>query len=479
MEIGIVGTGIYIPYYYIKRETIAAQWDARAAHGVRSLCNADEDSVTMAAEAAIHSIEGIGREHIDGLYFASTTAPYAEKAHSSILARVCDLSDSTEIADFMASTRAGAMAVKAAYNAVKAGTCKNVIVTSADQRNGYPKSQQEQMFGDAAAAVVIGSENVAASIEAWETVNVEIHDAWRNRKDDYVRTGESRFARSKGYTYALVEVMKTIMSSRNLCPNDISRVILPASNVKEQLSAAKAAGFVPEQVQDPFLMQVGDCGTAQPALLLAAALENASPGELILWTSYGSGADAILLKVTERIETLKKEQIQKYLDSRQELKGYPRFLSFRGLLEAEPGEPYKINPSASNYWREQKSILSLHGSRCKKCGQIMFPINRICYSCHSKDEFEEICLYDREFKLFTYSIDRLAGRSDDPMIGQAVAEDRNGTRIYLLITDFQESDITIGMPLEASFRKMHELGNFVNYYWKFRPVRKGGKKECL
>lgn len=109
----------------------------------------------------------------------------------------------------------------------------------------------------------------------------------------------------------------------------------------------------------------------------------------------------------------------------------------------------------------------------------MFPINRICYSCHSKDEFEEIRLYDREFRLFTYSIDRLAGRSDDPVIGQAVAEDREGTRIYLLITDFQESDIVIGMPLEASFRKMHELGDFVNYYWKFRLVRKGGEKECL
>ncbi|MEZ3469330.1 MAG: hypothetical protein K1W40_13235 [Schaedlerella sp.] len=34
----------------------------------------------------------------------------------------------------------------------------------------------------------------------------------------------------------------------------------------------------------------------------------------------------------------------------------------------------------------------------------MFPINRICYSCHSKDEFEEIRLYDREFRLFTYSM---------------------------------------------------------------------------
>ena len=139
---------------------------------------------------------------------------------------------------------------------------------------------------------------------------MEIHDAWRNRKDDYVRTGESRFVRSKGYTYALVEAMKAVMSSRNLCPNDISRVILPTSNVKEQLSAAKAAGFAPEQVQDSLLMQVGDCGTAQPALLLAAALENAGPGEWILWTSYGSGADAILLKVTEKIETMKKNSFR-------------------------------------------------------------------------------------------------------------------------------------------------------------------------
>lgn len=103
----------------------------------------------------------------------------------------------------------------------------------------------------------------------------------------------------------------------------------------------------------------------------------------------------------------------------------------------------------------------------------MFPINRICYSCHSKDEYEEIRLYERGFKLFTYSIDRLAGRSDDPTIGQAVAEDEDGTRMYLLMTDFQEADVKVGMPLELSFRKMHNLGDFVNYYWKFRPIRRG------
>lgn len=474
MKVGITGTGIYVPYYYIKRETIASQWDAKGAKGVRSLCNADEDSVTMAAEAAVNCLRGADRETVDGLYFASTTAPYAEKSHASILAKVCDLADSCDVADFLATTRAGMSAVKAAYSAVNAGTCRNVLITSADQRNGYPKSQLEQMFGDAGAALMVGTERVVATIEGFTTCNIEIHDAWRNQKDDYVRTGEGRFVKSKGYTKGLVTALKRLMESYGIGAGDVSRVILPSSSFKEHIGVAKALGFTPEKVQDPLLMNIGDCGTAQPLLLLAAALEEARPGDVLLWSAYGSGAEAMLLKVTEEVERLpNRGMLNRYLTARRELTGYPRFLSFRGLVEAEPGEPYKINPSGTIYWREQNCILPLHGSRCRKCGQIMFPINRICYSCHSKDEYDEVRLYERQFKLFTYSIDRLAGRSDDPMIGQAVAEDSEGTRMYLLITDFQEEDIRVGMNLEFSFRKMHNLGDFVNYYWKFRPVRRG------
>lgn len=419
MNIGITGMGVYIPYYFIKRETIAAQWDAKAVKGVRSLCNADEDSVTMAAEAAVNCIRGRNRENIDGLFFASTTAPYMEKAHSSVLAKACDLSEEVQIADYMSSTRAGLFAMKSAYNAVKAEVCRNILVTSADERNGYPKSQQEMMFGDAGASVLIGSENVAATIEGWESVNIEIHDSWRNVKDDYVRTGESRFVKSKGYTFALVKAIKRLLAKKEINIQNVTKVILPTSNFKEHLGVAKMIGFTPDQIQDPLLMEIGDCGTAQPILLLAAALEEAKEGDMIILAAYGSGADAMLLKVTDHVSGLPhKGFIKKYLESRRELKGYPRFLSFRGLLEAEPGEPFKISPSGANYWRDQNSILSLHGSKCKKCGQTMFPVNRICYCCHSKDEYEEVRLYDRRFKLFTYSIDRLAGRSDDPMIGQ-------------------------------------------------------------
>ena len=76
--------------------------------------------------------------------------------------------------------------------------------------------------------------------------------------------------------------------------------------------------------------------------------------------------------------------------------------------------------------------------------------------------------------MFTYSIDNLAGRADDPVVVQTVADDSEGIRYYLLMTDFNKTEIQIGMEVEFTFRRIYEGANFINYYWKCRPVRKGG-----
>src|SRR5262249_60021354 len=54
----------------------------------------------------------------------------------------------------------------------------------------------------------------------------------------------------------------------------------------------------------PLLASVGNTGTASPLLTLAAALEEAQPGDRVLVVGYGSGADALLFQATERIEGL-------------------------------------------------------------------------------------------------------------------------------------------------------------------------------
>jgi uncharacterized OB-fold protein len=159
------------------------------------------------------------------------------------------------------------------------------------------------------------------------------------------------------------------------------------------------------------------------------------------------------------------------------LQSYNRYLSFRGLLATVPGEPFRTFPSNAAYWRDRKSILGFYGSRCRKCGASIFPVNRVCHVCGTKDEFDFVMLADRQAKVFTFSIDKLAGRADDPVVAQTVAEDSDGTRYYLTMTDFDEAELEIGLDVEFRFRRIYEGGNYINYYWKCSPIRNGGNAQ--
>ena len=97
---GIVSYGAYIPFYRLNRAEIAGAWGMRAATGERAVANYDEDSLTMAVAAARDCIQGIDATKIDGLYFASTTAPYKEKQTAATIATVLGLPQEAISIDF-------------------------------------------------------------------------------------------------------------------------------------------------------------------------------------------------------------------------------------------------------------------------------------------------------------------------------------------------------------------------------------------
>ena len=74
------------------------------------MANFDEDSVSMAVAAAIDCLNGREREEIDGLLFAATTPPYAEKQCASIIATALDLRRDIFTADINDELRAGTTA---------------------------------------------------------------------------------------------------------------------------------------------------------------------------------------------------------------------------------------------------------------------------------------------------------------------------------------------------------------------------------
>lgn len=475
--IGITSFGGYIPAFRLNRELMAKAWGKSSLGGERSVANNDEDSLTMAVEAVFDCLKGQDRSQVGGLYFASTTAPYREKQIATLVATTTDLGNEILTADFANSLRAGTAALRGALDTVGSGSAQTVIAVAADCRLAYPQSEAEQSFGDGAAAIAVGDSGVIAACEGHYSLANEMMDVWRNDDDTFVRSWESRWVLGEGYTDVMQRTVKGLLKKKGIDAKAIALAAIAAPDGRTHRRIAQLLGFDPKtQVVDPLLGQVGDCGAAHPLMLLVAALEKAKEGDLILLAAYGNGGDAFLFKATPEIRRLgERRGIKGCLPAKLPLATYEKYLSYRGLLETQPGEPFRLLPSATAYWRDNNSILRAHGSKCRSCGTLSFPIQRICYVCRAKDDFDEVRLSDRGGKVFTYSLDNLAGRSDDPVVVQAIIESDEGkARIYCMMTDCQPAEVKVGMPVEFTFRRIYEGAGFHNYFWKCRPVRKGG-----
>jgi len=392
------------------------------------------------------------------------------------VATAADLRPEIITADFGNSLRAATEAFRAAVDAVVSGSASQVLVTASDCRIGYPRSSFEQTFGDAAAALLISnSAKPAVLVERSYSLFNELYDVWRLDKDTYVQSWEDRFIIEHGYTETMEKAISDLLRKEALSVQDISKAVLYAPTSRAQQGLARRLGFdVKTQLQDLLVGDVGITGCAHALLMLVAALEEAKAGDRILVASYGSGCDALLLRVTEEIERVKDSRrgVKGHLNSKRALPSYARYLSYRGLLEPQPGEPFRLFPAATTSWRERNWAIRMHGSKCKNCGTVTFPIERVCYNCRSKDNFEEVRLSDRKARVFTFTLDNLAGRSDDPTIPQIGVEfDYQGTRTYLPMTDCDPKEVKIDMPIEMTFRRLYEGAGMYNYFWKCRPLR--------
>src|SRR5260370_10797085 len=176
---GIVSYGSYVPYRRLKRAAIAQVLPGAASgKGERSVASFDEDSVSMAVEAARDALRVAGPVEIGALFFATTTPPYAEKLNAALVGAAAMLPAEIRAADLTGSTRAGLSAILQASDSVQGGA-PNAIAAIADCRVAAPEGKAEQQNGDAAVAFVMGSRNQIAEIEATASLTREFLDNWR------------------------------------------------------------------------------------------------------------------------------------------------------------------------------------------------------------------------------------------------------------------------------------------------------------
>jgi hydroxymethylglutaryl-CoA synthase len=468
--VGITAVGTYVPVYRLARNEIARVWKTMDLGGERSVAKHDEDSLTMAV-AATQNCMHISPMTASGVFFASTTPPYREKQTAALLSAVVDMAAETHTSDFTDSIRAGTIAMAQAADAVNSGSAGQVIVAAADCRMAVGKSEYEQILGDGAAAVSIGKQEVIACIDDHLSCYNAFTDAWRHEGSAFTRSWENRFVTGEGYLRTMQQVISRIIEKQHLSSTDLSKVIYNGPDLKSHGILAKKLGFSPEsQVQNPMIDSIGNTGTAAAFLMLAAALEEARPGDVMLLANYGDGADAFVLSVTDNIKAFHDKLKERKAVRKRIQIDYETYLTWRNLLQYEEARhPEGTRASITCSWRERKSILPFYGNKCSTCGAVQYPPQRVCTQCQSKDTFEDYKLSDKTGHVFTYAVDQLSWGKDRPLL-VGVVDFEGGGRVMCEICDCSPDELGIGMPVEMCFRKLGQNDELEKYFWKARPA---------
>ncbi len=471
--VGIRSYGAYIPLYRLDRSEIVKAWQSPfPVPGEKAVANYDEDALTMGFAAAWDCARGLDRSEIDGLFFASTTSPYKEKQASTTIAGAMGLRRDIMCADFGGSLRAGTIALRAALDAVKAGSAKNVLVTASDRRLAGANGLNEMFFGDAAGALLISDQSVAAEFIGAHTVSEDFFDQWRSDKDDFVRSYEERFIRERGYTRMVPEAVNGALGKCGLKSQDVARFACYTDDPRHINAAARTIGFDPAQVQDTLFMSVGNAGTAVPLMVGVAALEDTKAGDNVMIAGYGDGAEALVFKLNDQIEKMRdRGGVKKHLDSKRTMVNYQQYVLWRGLMYMEPqSRPARPTISLSALWRDQEWGLALRGCKCQSCGTPQYPAQRVCQVCQAVDKYEPYDFADKRAKLTSFSHDHLA-ITEVPPITVSVVDFTGGGRITCNMTDREPDETKEGMDVEMTFRWMHYVGGVHSYWWKCKPVR--------
>jgi len=474
--VGIKSFGAYVPWLRLSRELIARGWGMPGAPGTLATANFDEDSVTMAVEAALNCTEGLDPSTMGGVFFASTTAPYAEKSVATIIATVLDAPAEAATADFAVSMRASTSALQAALDAAACGKADNIVVTAGETRVAEPITSWEQTLGDGAGAVLVGEgDGVIAEYLGSLSLKDEIMFTWRRAEKDHIlREYNARMAQSEGYEKVMVRAIRGAMEKLGLTPESVARAVFTAPDFRSHGRIAAKCGFnaAAGQVQDALFAFVGGTGTAQPLMMLANALESGlKEGDVVLLAHYADGADVLAFKVTAALAALPpRRAVNACLAAQHPLESLAKFMRYRGLTAIPPLDDFG---SPVQTWRDTAQVFPLHGVKCNQCGFVRFPVDRVCGRCKARDDNTEVRLA-RRGRVFTFINDNLYPAVETPTT-LTVVDLEDGARIFLQMTDRVADEVEVDMEVELTFRKIHSGNDWNHYFWKCRPVRRGGE----
>ena len=481
--IGITGYGGYVPRLRLSRRAVvqANAWYAPhlsgKSKGTRAMASWDEDSITMAVAAARDCLgPGDDRTHVRSVYLASSTLPFSERMNAVVASEALTLDETIAAFDMGGSQRAALAAVDQAVASVKAGQ-GDALVLAADTRKTRAASSQELDYGDGAAAITIGSKHVLAEYLGTGTVSADFVDHFRKTGEDIDYHWEERWVRDEGIAKLAPQAIQAGLKQAGVQAAQIDHFIFPSSFAMMDAQLAKRCGIRAEALVNALLDTVGDTGVPHALLLLAHVLERASAGQHILVAQFGSGAQALVFRVTDAIKSFSPAKgVSKWLAAGVEEPNYTKFLSFKDQLRMERGMRGEQDKKTAltTAWRHRSALLGLVAGKCSVTGSVHFPPSRLSYDQGKplQDTQRPYKLAERQATVLSWSAEYLSFHMAPPHhYGQVDFE--GGGRILMDFTDIDVGEVHSGTVVEMTFRikDVDERRGYTRYFWKATPVR--------
>ncbi len=126
----------------------------------------------------------------------------------------------------------------------------------------------------------------------------------------------------------------------------------------------------------------------------------------------------------------------------------------------------------SRHWRLQEQRYKLVGETCESCGVKLFPPRDVCLECQAPAYELYTFTGLGEIYSFTTIYDAPAGFEHNAPYTVALVKLEEGPIVTAQLTDMDEGELSIGMPVEMVTRKLRTDGEegMIVYGYKFRPV---------
>ncbi len=471
---GIIATGAYIPHRRLDRGEIATLFGKGGGAGTRAVASYDEDTTTMGAEAARNAVCDAGDVAIDALWFSTSTPAYLEKTNATAIHAALRLGSSVGALDFGGALRSGIGALRTALQG--AGT---TLVVSADTRDGMATSADESTGGDGAAAILVGDDSAGPVIAEFMGAGVatdEFLERWRVPGAQRSRVWEERFGEVV-YRPLMAEAFATALADAGIEADAIDCLVVAGMHGRAVKRNSSVFGIDPEKMADDLSATVGNTGTAHPALMLAAALDEAGPGQTIAVVMLADGVEVVVVRTTEAIVGhANRAPVAAQIAAGGPV-SYGKFLSWRGMVAVEPpNRPPPNRPSAAAAHRSEGWKFGFVGTRDRSSGMVHLPPARVSERGGAVDDMEPVPMADTQGTIVSFTIDKLV-YSPSPPVVFAVVDFDGGGRAPLELTDVDPDEVEAGDRVEPTFRRLYTSDEIHNYFWKVRPVRDGGDAE--